>query len=72
MKRYGDNLPSNCPQAEIEGDHGRTNQAMLAGCAVRYDMLAYIQPTDTHQKRKLLHIFSFLKLERKKPQESNN
>jgi len=72
MKRYGNNLPSNCQEAEIEADHGRTTQAMLAGCAVRYDMLAYIQPTDTHQKRKPLHIFSFFKLGRKKPQESNN
>jgi len=72
MKQYGNNLPSNCQQVEIEEYHGRTINVMLAGCAVRNDMLAYIQSEGDPPKRKPLNIISFLKLGRKKPQENGN
>jgi len=72
MRRYGNNMPSNCQQAEIEEDHGRTSQVMLGGCAVRYDMMAYMQPANDPPKHKSFNIFSFLKVGRRKPQENGN
>lgn len=71
MKRYGDNLPSNCQQGEVEGNHGRTTRVMLTGCAVRYDMLAYLQPANDPPRRKHLNIFSFIKFGLKKDQEGS-
>jgi len=70
MKRYGDNLPSKC-EDEIVNEHGGAVQVIRGGCSVRYEMLAYLQPADTPQKRKPLNIFSFLKFGRKKTSENS-
>ena len=70
MRRYGDNLPSKCEDERVNV-HGGTVQVIRGGCGVRYEMLAYLQPADTPQKRKPLNIFSFLKFGRKKTSENS-
>jgi hypothetical protein len=68
MKRYGDNLPSSA-EAEIQNQHGKDAQFMPSGCAVRQDMVAFVMPAETPNKRKARNIFSFFKLGTKKTEE---
>ena len=63
MKRYGDNLPSNC-QGELVNGHDKMVQVIYGGCGVRYG--TFTRPAEIPKKRKTLNLFSLFKFERDK------
>lgn len=69
MKRYGDNLPSNC-QGELVNEHDKMVQVIYGGCGVRYS--TFTKPVETPKKRKPLNIFSKFKFGQGTHKENGN